>query len=101
MTQFLIVSGISGLVFVPCILMFLICGADKKHKIIGAIVCASFWLLISGSIYFEAKTNAKAWNNGYCDCGTHWELVAVSKGHNTSSVTKYYLCPNCYAEITQ
>ena len=101
MTEFLIVFGITGLVLIPCVLIFFIGDADKKRKIIiGAIVCA-FWFLISGSIYFEAKTNTEAWNNGYCECGTHWELAGVSKSHGTGSTTKYYFCPNCYAEITQ
>jgi hypothetical protein len=101
MTQFLIGFGALGLAFVPCILIFLAGGADKKHRIVGAIVCFCIWLIASGAVYFKAETNAKAWNDGYCDCGTHWELVAVSKSHGTGSTIKYYFCPNCYAEITQ
>lgn len=101
MTNFLISFGVIGLAFIPCILMFLIGGADKKHKIVGTIVCVFLWLFVSGVICIKAETNEKTWNNGYCECGTHWELVGVSKTHNLDSATKYYICPNCYAEITQ
>ena len=50
----MIVFGCLGVVFGMLAVMFLVCCKDWKHKIIGAIVCIIFWLLISGSICFDA-----------------------------------------------
>lgn len=98
MTNFLIVFGVLGLVFVPCVLMFALGGADAKHRIVGSLVCICFWLAFAGGIYGQEVTNAKSWNGGYCECGQHWELKGASKTKNGSE-TKYYACPNCYTEI--
>ena len=101
MEQFFRVFGIFGIICVPIILMFLIGGVDWKHKLGGSLVVLIFWFLFAFGLFFEAKGKAEAWNNGYCECGAHWELVGVAKSHSTSSTTKYYACPNCHAEITQ
>lgn len=96
----IIAFGILGIIFGMIAVMFLVCGADWKHKIIGALVCMSFWLLMSGGIYLDAKINANVWNDGYCKCGEHWELRGASESRN-GIVTKYYVCPNCHTEIEQ
>jgi hypothetical protein len=98
MTNFLIIVGVLGLFFVPCVLMFAPCGADAKHRIVGSLVCICFWFLVAGGIYFQAVGNTERWNDGFCECGTHWELKGVTKTKNGSE-TKYYACPNCYTEI--
>ena len=90
-----------GALFIPAAVVCLTCGADKQHKIVGAVVCLLLWVICSVSLYFDRQIKMEAWNDGYCECGTHWELAGVSKGSNTGSTTKYYVCPNCYAEITQ
>ena len=100
MTQFLICFGILGLFAVPFILVFAICGVDVAHKIGGSLVCLAFWILMATGLCIESATKEKAWNGGYCECGTHWELRGVSESRN-GNTTKYYTCPNCYAEITQ
>ena len=96
----IIAFGVLGLIFGMIAVMFLVCGADWKHKIIGALVCIGFWLLMSGGIYLDASLDADVWNDGYCECGAHWELRGVSESRN-GTTTKYYACPNCYAEIEQ
>lgn len=96
----IIAFGILGLIFGMIAVMFLVCGADRKHKIIGALVCIGFWLLMSGGIYLDASLDADVWNDGYCECGAHWELRGVSESRN-GNTTKYYACPDCYAEIEQ
>ena len=96
----IIAFGILGIIFGMIAVMFLVCGADWKHKIIGALVCIGFWLLMSGGIYLDASLDADAWNGGYCECGAHWELKGVSESRN-GNTTKYYACPDCYAEIEQ
>lgn len=96
----IIAFGVLGIIFGMIAVMFLICGADWKHKIIGALVCVGFWLLMSGGIYLDAKIDANVWNNGQCECGGRWELRGISEGLS-GSVTKYYVCPDCYTEIEQ
>jgi hypothetical protein len=94
---FWITFGLFGFVCVPLILMFALGGADKPCKIGGSIVVIIFWLVISFGAWSDANNNAKNWNNGFCECGTHWELSAVSEYRG--STTKYYTCPNCHKEI--
>ena len=96
----IIAFGCLGIVFGMMAVMFLVCGADKKHKIIGALVCVGFWLLMSGGLYLDASLDADAWNGGYCECGTHWELAGATTTKHGQTI-KYYSCPNCYAEIEQ
>ena len=97
MNEFLVIFGITGFVAIPLIIMFLIGGVDKAHKIGGAIAVVIFWILFTFMMFYEAETNETAWNNGFCECGTHWELKGASdsRGHKI----KYYTCSNCYAEI--
>lgn len=96
--NFWIIFGLFGLMAVPCIAMFVVCGADIQHKVGGAIVCVVFWFLVSGGLYFQEVGNAERWNDGFCECGTHWELKGVTKT-KMGSETKYYSCPECYKEI--
>ena len=95
---FWIMFGAFGLVFVPCALLFASCGADRKHKIVGSLICICFWFLFTGGLYLQEVGNAKRWNDGHCECGQHWELKGATKTKNGSE-TKYYACPECYTEI--
>lgn len=95
---FIVTFALSGIIWLPLILMFAIGGTDTKNRIVGSLICLCFWLLMAGGTFLEAKGNRERWNDGYCTCGAHWELAAVTKPHN-GSITKYYVCPNCYAEI--
>lgn len=96
--EFLITFGFFGLMFLPLMLMFIFEGADIQHKVGGAIFSLAFWILISGALYFQEEGNAERWNDGYCECGTHWELKGVNKSRNGTE-TKYYACDNCFKEI--
>lgn len=100
MSNFWIAFGFLGIAFMPFIIMFLVGGVDWKHKIGGSIAILIFWVLVAGGFTLDGMGKRDAWNDGYCDCGTHWELRAVSKSR-TGVETKYYVCPNCYAEIRQ
>ena len=82
--------GLFGVIFVPCVLLFALGGADAKHRIVGSLVCICFWFLFAGGIYFQEVGNAERWNDGYCECGQHWELKGATKTKNGSE-TKYYL----------
>ena len=90
--------GLFGVIFVPCVLLFALGGADVKHRIVGSLVCICFWFLFSGGLYFQEVGNEERWNDGYCECGQHWELKGATKTKNGSE-TKYYACPECYTEI--
>ena len=97
---FWISFGFFGLICVPLIIMFLVCGVDLKHKLGGAIAVLIFWFIVAGGFTLDSLGKKDAWNGGYCDCGTHWELRGATKSR-TGTETKYYSCPNCYAEIRQ
>lgn len=96
--EFLIVFGVLGIMGLPFMLMFLICGVDAKHKIGGAVFVLAFWLLTAGALYGQEQGNNERWNGGNCPCGTRWELVAVDRSRNGTE-HKYYCCPDCYKEI--
>ena len=100
MLNFWIVFGFFGIICVPFIIMFLVCGVDWKHKVGGSIAVLLFWLMFAGGITVDEMGKVDDWNGGYCDCGTHWELRGATKSR-TGTETKYYACPNCYAEIRQ
>lgn len=89
----------TGIIWIPCIILFLIGGKDLKHKIIGSLICIAIWVLMAGGLYFQEIGNQQRWNDGYCQCGQHWELSAVVRSRSNSSEKKYYTCPNCYTEI--
>lgn len=100
MLGFWIIFGLFGLMFVPLIITFLICGIDLKHKLSGTIVVLLLWLLLAGGITLDGISKSDSWNGGYCNCGTHWELRGVTKSR-IGTETKYYVCPNCYSEISK
>ena len=97
MTELLVVFGVTGIMFIPLILMFIFCGVDKTHKIGGAIAVILIWIVFTLGVFYEEKTNEESWNQGFCECGAHWELKGVGK--SLTNEVKYYACPNCYAEI--
>lgn len=96
--SFWIIFCLFGLMVIPCIVMFVIGGADIQHKIGGAIVCVIIWFIVSGGLYFQETSNAEKWDNGFCECGAHWELEAVTKSKCGTEI-KYYSCSECYKEI--
>lgn len=96
----LIGAIIFGVIFGSIALMFIIGGADTKHKVWGAIISLLIGALTFGGIYLEATIDAKAWNGGYCECGGQWELKGVSESRN-GITTKYYACDECRHEIEQ
>lgn len=89
-----------GIPFGMGVVMFLICGNDKKHKIIGVLTCVALWLFCAFGVWGSAMLKADDWNNGYCECGGKWQPYGVSESRH-GSTTKYYYCPNCYNEIEQ
>ena len=95
---FWVIFGFLGLMFVPCILLFASSGETVKDKIVSTLVCICFWFMFAGGIYFQEVSNAERWNDGYCECGQHWELKGATKTRNGSE-TKYYSCPECFTEI--
>lgn len=96
--MFWIIFGGIGLFAIPSALMFITCGATTKNKIGGAAFCICFWLLTSVLLWGQEVGNQERWNNGFCECGEHWELSAVDKS-KSGTETKYYSCPACYNEI--
>lgn len=98
MTGLVVIFVVCGIIWAPAILLFAIGGVDKKHKIVGSLICLAFWVFMALGLWGQAVGNAERWNNGYCECGQHWELNAVDKSRNGSE-TKYYSCPECFTEI--
>ena len=94
MSDFWICFGFMGLVFVPCILMFLICGCTRGNKIGGAIGCLVFWLLISGAMYGETEYDISTYNNGVCIvCEGEYKFSGATKYRTSHHY--YYTCENC------
>lgn len=92
------IFGFCGIMWGALILVFLIGGVDLKHKIVPSILCLVLWVIMAGGLFITSVHNQEVWNEGYCECGTHWELKGVTKVKN-GGTTKYYACPNCFEEI--
>ena len=82
---------------IPMIITIITMMDTIKQKIAGVLFVVFFWFATAGCCCGVSLNNADKWNDGYCKCGTHWELKGASQYR--SSHTKYYACPNCYAEI--
>ena len=94
MSDFWICFGFMGLLFVPAILMFLICGCTRGNKIGGAIGCLVFWLLISGAMYGETEYDTNTYNNGVCIvCEGEYKFSGATKYRTSHHY--YYTCENC------
>lgn len=93
-----ITFGVCGLFIIPFIVMAVSLGNTVKGKIKIAIICLVFWVFISGAIWAQSVSETEKWNDGFCECGAHWELKGVTKT-KMGSKTKYYSCPECYKEI--
>jgi hypothetical protein len=94
MEAFWIFFGIMGLLFVPLILMFLICGCSWGNKIGGAIACLLFWLAISGMMYAENSYDHEMWNNGVCSiCEGEYKFSGATKYRTSHHY--YYTCTDC------
>lgn len=67
--------------------------ATWKKSAIALLVATLSSFLITGGFYTDVKSDERAWNNGYCTCGTEWRLVNAQKyrGHTIY----YYTCDNC------
>lgn len=94
------IAGLIILVDVSAISLVCLACETTKGKIIGSAVIILFTILTTAGSMFCANESNKAWNNGYCECGGKWKLVAVCDSDH-SSRTKYYICDECYKEITQ
>lgn len=95
--NFWIVFALFGAIGIPGLVMVFGFGEDWKSKLFGTGVVLVIWFTLAVGSYFGADVNADKWNDGYCQCGTHWELRGASQYR--SSHTKYYVCPECHAEI--
>lgn len=72
----------------------------KEHMgiIIEAILCIGFILAVCiGVVKCSREQDEKEWNNGYCECGGHFEYEqAVGHQYSTSYI---YKCDNCGRRI--
>lgn len=96
--NFWIIFGMVGLIAVPLLILFACAGVDSAEKGVGVGLALVFWFVLAGGIYLQNKDNSEQWNNGFCECGQHWELRAVTRTRNGTE-RKYYVCPDCYIEI--
>lgn len=97
MNDFWIVFALYGILAIPCIVLAISFNDEWKERLFGCAVILVIWLTLSVGCSFAEDVNAEKWNDGYCQCGTHWELRGASQYR--SSHTKYYVCPDCHAEI--
>jgi GPH family glycoside/pentoside/hexuronide:cation symporter len=61
MIEFLVIFGIMGLMFIPLILMFLVGGVDKVHKIGGAIVMVIIWIIRPANVWVYCGLQMLCW----------------------------------------
>jgi hypothetical protein len=102
MDMFVIIFIVVIIGIVDASIISMICGGCEttKGKVIGSAVVILFTIFIFVNATLCAIENKRVWNDGYCECGGRWKLTAVSDTDH-SSRTKYYVCDECYKEITQ
>ena len=98
--EIVLIIGLIILVDVSAISLVYIACETTAGKIIGSAVVILVTILITAGSMLCANESKKVWNDGYCECGGKWKLVAVCDS-DYSSCTKYYICDECYKEITQ
>jgi len=71
---------------------------DTVFDIIQIIISIVFILgLIIGAVKCSKEQDEKEWNNGYCECGGHFEYEqAVGHQYSTSYI---YKCDSCGKHI--
>ena len=71
---------------------------DTVFDIIQIIISIVFILgLIIGAVKCSKEQDEKEWNNGYCECGGHFEYKqAVGHNYRTSYI---YECDSCGKHI--
>lgn len=99
MKDFLFTFLATSIIWIPCIIFFIVAGGGLKRQLCASFICLGFWLIMAIGLWGQDMGNEERWNNGYCTCGQHWELVSVTKSRTNSTTHKYYTCPNCYTEI--
>lgn len=87
-----------GLVAIIAGLIYFSLHCNKQSISIVAFILAILLMLFTTTLC-RTYNNEKAWNDGYCECGTHWELVSTARKKSSMSIIKYYICPDCYNEI--
>lgn len=65
-----------------------------KLAVVLSCICI-FGLVSSIGITNQAKADIDSWNNGYCQCGTHWKLVDIVYA-KFDGYSYYYQCDNCF-----
>ena len=94
MAEFWTCFVIMGLVGLPAVLLFALCGGDAVYKIGGSAMVLAFWLLISVACTFEMKWDAETWNNGICSvCEGEYKFSGATKYRTSHHY--YYTCENC------
>lgn len=53
MNEILMMFSMAGIMFIPVILMFVICGANRKHKIGGAAVMVIIWIVYTFGTFYN------------------------------------------------
>ena len=69
-----------------------------KKVVVSIIFALAIGFGISGLFALERKGDEMVWNNGYCECGTEWELVNIEHLKNSGELY-YYGCDGCGAVI--
>ena len=71
---------------------------DTVFKIIQVVLCIAFiGGVIIGAVKCENEQDEKEWNNGYCECGGHFEYEQAV-GHQCST-SFIYTCDSCGKHI--
>ncbi len=75
---------------------------DIKESLLYSSIPILFILFMIILFIADSKSDKKAWNNGFCECGGRWEYVDIS--HNVNYVKDYgyqdnkkyiYKCNKC------
>lgn len=97
MTDFITIFIILSIIGAPMLVVFVCVAEGAKEKLCKGLIILGIWLVLSLALLLNKNENSEKWNNGFCQCGAHWELETVTSRAGTK--TKYYSCPNCYTEI--
>ena len=65
-----------------------------KKGVVTLVIAACVGCGISAMFCVERNSDIKAWNNGYCECGSEWKFSNVEHLRNSSNLY-YWHCEDC------
>ena len=92
-------SIVLAIIFTVTIGLFLGCMITSNMKgwkrgVVALLIAVCVGCGISAMFCAERKSDIKAWNNGFCECGYEWKFSNAEHLRNSGNLY-YWYCEDC------